>query len=82
MALLLEGKKVPWWEKIGQKDWPTKALLKVVYELKAKSRKRKGTDLDAGIVDASDLPAPKKAIAPKKVTAPKKATASKTKASS
>lgn len=37
----LHGKKVPWADKINKKDWPTSALLHVVYHLKAKSRKRK-----------------------------------------
>ena len=41
--------------KIIKKDWPTSALLYVVYHIKAKSRKRKCTDLDLGIVDAADL---------------------------
>ncbi len=52
----LQGKKVPWWENINKKDWPTSALLDVVYKLPPKSKKRKGvTDLDQGIVDATDL---------------------------
>jgi hypothetical protein len=53
----LHGKKVPWADKINKKDWPSSALLEVVYHLPPKSRKRKGTDLDQGIVDATDLPA-------------------------
>lgn len=81
----LHGKKVPWADKINKKDWRTLALLHVVYHLKAKSRKRKGTDLDLGIVDAADLPASSpiqgKAAAPKKskAAAPKKSKASRKK---
>jgi hypothetical protein len=53
----LHGKKVPWADKINKKDWPSSALLEVVYHLPPKFSKRKGTDLDEGIVDATDLPA-------------------------
>lgn len=65
----LHGKKVPWANKINTKDWPTSALLNVVYHLPPNSRKRKGTDLDAGIVDANDLPA---SSPPQRKTGPKK----------
>lgn len=52
----LHGVQVPWADKINQKDWPTSALLQIVYDLKTNSRKRSSTDLDEGIVDAADLP--------------------------
>jgi hypothetical protein len=53
----LHGKKVPWWQYIDKKDWPTSALLEAVYKLAPKSRKRKGsTDFEHGIVDTTDLP--------------------------
>ncbi len=51
----LDGKKVPWWENIDKKDWPTSALLEVVYNLPPKNRKRKYTNLGQGKVDALDL---------------------------